>query len=363
MKTLVLIGGGHAHLHCLEQFNKHSFKDWRVLLISPSVHQYYSGMFSGYIEELYTLNDMRVDLERLCEKIGAAFIEDRIDAVDTDSKQLTGAQGAVYRYDLASFDIGSTTVVPESLAEQIPALKPNYHFPEQLRQIRETRSPVIAGGGASGVEIAFSIHSWRKHRQFGLNSVLVSSSALLSGQGSRISKSIEAIANRKALPFYTGEKVDKMNDRKIITHTGKSFPKSGILWLTGPGSNPLFATSGIQTDEAGFLLVNDQLQSLDHPDIFGAGDCISFKSDSSLPKNGVFAVRQGPVLWHNLKNCMFSGKLIPFIPPKRFLAILSTGGGEAFLTYGKFHLHGKIPWRIKQSIDRKFLMRYKKIYV
>lgn len=47
MKTLVLVGGGHAHLHCLEQINNDSQKDWRVKLISPSPYQYYSGMFSG----------------------------------------------------------------------------------------------------------------------------------------------------------------------------------------------------------------------------------------------------------------------------------------------------------------------------
>lgn len=362
MKTLVLVGGGHAHLHCLEQAKDELPQDWRILLISPSPYQYYSGMFSGYTEGVYSLDDIRIDLKRFSDKIGAEFVEDLILAVDTEAKELKGANGAVYPYDAVSFDIGSQTAIPEAVREHVSSIKPNYRFPEQLLQLRNSASPVIVGGGASGVELAFSILAWRKQHKLPANVALFSSTPLLSGQGDAPSKKVETIAKRKALPFFTGVSVNSVDGLSIMTSDGRSYPQSGVLWLTGPKSSDLFTLSGLPTDDDGFLLVNETLQSVKHPDIFGAGDCITIDRYPSLAKNGVYAVRQGPILWKNLKSSLSADRLVPFIPQKRFVSILSTGEGEAVLSYGKQVLHGRIPWKIKQHIDRKFMKRYKSLY-
>ena len=362
MKTLVLVGGGHAHLHCLEQTKEELPKGWRVVLISPSSYQYYSGMFSGYTEGVYTLDDIRIDLKRLCEKIGALFVEDLIHTIDTEKKELKSEDGEIYHFDAVSFDIGSQTAIPETIQEQVSSIKPNYRFPEQLMQLRDSAYPVIVGGGASGVELAFSILSWRKQQKLPANVALFSSTSLLSGLGIPTSKKIESIAEQKALPFFTDVSVHMVVEFSVITSDGRSYPQSGVLWLTGPKSSDLFRLSGLPTDDDGFLLVNDGLQSVKHPDIFGAGDCITIDRYPSLAKNGVYAVRQGPILWKNLKNSLSGDKLVPFTPQKKFVSILSTGGGEAFLSYGKQALHGRIPWKIKQHIDRKFMRRYKDLY-
>ena len=362
MKTLVLVGGGHAHLHCLEQLAKDASANVQVLLISPSIHQYYSGMFSGFTEGTYSLEDIRIDLKRFAEKIGAAFTQDTIVAIDPNAKKLTGESGKSYRYDRVSFDIGSQTAIPSPLKEYVSAIKPNYRFPDQLLRLRQTAHPVVVGGGASGVELAFSIQAWRKAHRLPLNTALFSSTALLSSQGRAASQKIEAVARKKRLPVFTGVTVDAIDEAHVTASDGNSYPQSEVLWLTGPKSAELFSRSGLPTDDGGFLLVNDRLQSVAHPDIFGGGDCVSIDRYPSLAKNGVYAVRQGPVLWNNLKSSFSTGKLEPFTPQKRFVAILSTGGSEALLTYGNLSLHGKLPWKIKMRIDRKFLQRYKDIY-
>lgn len=362
MNTLVLVGGGHAHLHCLEQLKEDLPNDWHVLLISPSPYQYYSGMFSGFTEGVYSLDDIRIDLERLCQKIGVSFIEDSIVAVNAEEKVVTGQGGQVYRYDLVSFDIGSQSNIPETAKEYVRSIKPNYHFPEQLMQTRESAHPVIVGGGASGVELAFSILAWRKHNGLPSNLALFSSTSLLAGQGKSASKKIEGIAARKNLPFFCGVTIQEIDEVSVMTSAGKSYPQSDVLWLTGPKSAAFFALSSLPTDRDGFLLVNETLQSIQWPEIFGAGDCITIDRYPDLAKNGVYAVRQGPVLWKNLKNSLSNDKLVPFSPQKRYVSILSTGEGEAFLSYGAKHYHGASAWKLKQRIDLKFMKRYKNIY-
>ncbi|TAA70512.1 FAD-dependent oxidoreductase [Planococcus salinarum] len=359
MQTLVLVGGGHAHLHSLEQFKKEPLQAARVVLISPSIHQYYSGMFSGFAEGVYSQEDIRIDLNRFCEQAGAEFILDSVVAIDAQAKELTGADGAIYGYDRVSFDIGSLTAVPGQIKEHVSSIKPNFLFPEQLLRVRDSDAPVIVGGGASGVELAFSILAWRSRQNRPVKPLLFSSSALLSGQGNEISRKIEAIADRKGLPFHTDSSIEEIDGHSVTTNKGESFPQSDILWLTGPKSSGLFRRSGMPTDSHGFLLVNDALQNMKHPDVFGAGDCVTIDRYPALAKNGVYAVRQGPILWQNLKNSLASDELQSFVPQKRFVAILSTGDGEAFLSYGNRSLHGALPWKLKKYIDRKFMSRYK----
>lgn len=361
MKIVVLVGGGHAHLHALAQFAKKPRKDIQLVLISPALHQYYSGMFSGFTEEVYGLDEIRIDLHQLAEKIGAAFYQDTICAIDPESRTLTGQYGEIYPYDAVSFDIGSQTDSPEALKKHISPIKPNYHFPDQLMKFRTSAAPVIVGGGASGVELAFSTHAWRMRRHFS-DALLFSSGELLSAHGAGASRKLEAIARKKALSFFTNVKIEDIDETSVTASNGTSYPQSDVLWLTGPKSPALFERSDMPVDRAGFLAVSETLQSIRFPEVFGAGDCVSIDRYPGLAKNGVYAVRQGPVLWGNLLNFLDGNPLSAFVPQKRYVAILSTGGGEAFLTYGQWSMHGKLPWKLKQYIDKKFMKSYQAIY-
>ncbi len=361
MKTIVLVGGGHAHLHCIKQWAQNPIENARLVLISPSVFQYYSGMFSGFAEGTYQLDDIRVDLSGFARHAGAVFIEDAITGIDALSRTLTGASGNAYGYDLVSFNIGSGVEIPEFAKEHVSFVKPNYKFPELLLAARASKYPVVVGGGASGVELALSIQAWRKRRGLPLNTVLFSSSSLLIGQGSCASRKIEAIARSKDLSFFTGTSIYGVSENDVTTNEGTHYPKSLILWVTGPKSPELFKRSGLATDNDGYLSVNKFLQSEEFPEIFGAGDCITISCYPSLAKNGVYAVRQAPILWNNMCSSLLGKKKKAFYPKTRFVSILSTGEGQAFFTYGSMSFHGTLFWKLKKSIDLKFMNQFKRL--
>jgi NADH dehydrogenase FAD-containing subunit len=95
------------------------------------------------------------------------------------------------------------------------------------------------------------------------------------------------------------------------------------------------------------LLVENTLQNKEFPFIFGAGDCVTLRNYSLLPKNGVYAVRQGPILWENLKRTLNNQSLITFKSQKKFLSILSIGDKQGLLTYGRLSFHGYWAWNKK----------------
>jgi selenide,water dikinase len=110
-------------------------------------------------------------------------------------------------------------------------------------------------------------------------------------------------------------------------------------------------------DRAGFLRVDACLRAVGREDVFVAGDAASF-DESPLPKAGVFAVRQGPVLARNLRAVAEGQAPRPYRPQKEFLVLLSLGDGHALGTRSGFVFGGRWVWWLKDQIDRRFMARY-----
>jgi NADH dehydrogenase FAD-containing subunit len=119
----------------------------------------------------------------------------------------------------------------------------------------------------------------------------------------------------------------------------------------------VFGDSGIETGPDGGLLVNRFLQHKQHPEIFGGGDCIYFE-DSPLDKVGVYAVRQNPVLLHNLMASLEGGELKAFDPGGAYLLIFNLGDGTGIFHKWFIQFGGGLAFRIKDYIDRKFMRTF-----
>jgi len=76
------------------------------------------------------------------------------------------------------------------------------------------------------------------------------------------------------------------------------------------------------------------------------------------PKSGVYAVRAGPALTHNLLAAHQGQPLKPHHPPKNTLNLLSCGAGHAIASWGPLHVEGGWAWRWKDRIDRAFMAKY-----
>ena len=60
--------------------------------------------------------------------------------------------------------------------------------------------------------------------------------------------------------------------RCLVLADGSRHVYDDLFWCTGASAAPWVSASGLRTDSAGFLAVNDCLQSLDDKRVFGAGD-------------------------------------------------------------------------------------------
>ena len=113
----------------------------------------------------------------------------------------------------------------------------------------------------------------------------------------------------------------------------------------------------LRSEADGGLLVNPYLQSVAYPNIFGGGDCIGLEG-YSLAKVEVYAVRQSPILHHNLLTLLEGGKMRAFKPQKDFLLIFNMGDGSGIFWKKSWVWKSRLAFHLKDYIDRKFMRAF-----
>jgi len=145
--------------------------------------------------------------------------------------------------------------------------------------------------------------------------------ALLSGKPAKICRLVRQSLRKRGITIVEETYVENIEPGKVTLTDGNSRPADIIFPAVGVRPSPLFAESGLPIGADGGLLVNKYLQSTGFENIFGGGDCIFFEP-VPLAKVGVYAVRQNPILYHNLMACLQGNTLQPFEPGGKYLVIL-----------------------------------------
>ena len=342
MKRIILIGAGHAHLHCITEGPT---EDVEWLILNASTYQYYSGMYSGLADGTYDIDEIRVDVAALCYAHDKQFIEETVVKIDPVEKVVFGSSGRHYTYDVASTNIGSFDWTEDTTRLSI---KPNYRLPDTLKRLQQAKRPVVIGSGAAAVEMAASL------KAAGVPITLITDPELLSGH-----PAAKAVSRRlKELDVYwiRERPLNEVSPLRFSHHS--PINSDAIIRLTGAKAPALFAGSNLYTED-GFLLVNEQLQALDHPGLFAAGDAATLVSYPEIPKNGVTAVRQAPILLKNLLHFLQEEPLQSYRPQKHYLTILSMGPRHAVSLYGKYFSIHPFGWYLKRWIDQRFMRKYR----
>src|SRR5579863_2126749 len=163
-QDLVLVGGGHAHVHVLKRFGMRPAAGVRLTLITRDLETPYSGMLPGYVAGHYTIEQCHIDLVRLARFAGARLIHDEATGLDRAAHRILCHAHPPIRYDVLSLDIGSTPRLDDvpGAAEHATPVKPIADFAarweallERARAEGQVRLAVV-GGGAGGVELALS---------------------------------------------------------------------------------------------------------------------------------------------------------------------------------------------------------------
>jgi selenide,water dikinase len=368
VKRLVLLGGGHAHVEVLRLLGEAADPALEVTLISPRPGLVYSGMVPGVIAGHYRAEECTIDLAHLAVHARASFLRTSGVLVNTAMKEVICANSAVVPYDVLSIDVGPQPFMAQAkgVLEHAVAVRPLDKFLKAWERVRagalegRVRAISMVGGGAAGVELALAMQHCL-HGAMGTAAphvrILADTPVLLPEYGDKVRLRLRHILRGRDIGLHVSSPVAEVGRGILRLADGNTFASDATFWSAGAGAPAWIAASGLQADARGFLAVNDFMQSVSHPDVFGAGDCATSVANPRA-KAGVFAVRAGPALAKNLRAALSRGALEAHVTPPRFLALLATGGRHAIGVWGTLSFAGGWVWRWKDRIDRRFVAKY-----
>ncbi|QEG41138.1 NADH dehydrogenase [Roseimaritima ulvae] len=362
----MLLGIGHTNAHIVRRWITDPVPACRLVCISKFPFATYSGMLPGTLSEQFEPAEMEISLAPLVERAGGELVVDEVVGLNRESQTIHFAGREALAFDALSVGVGS---MPAGWKDfESPALvpiKPMQTFVERwesrLRTCQRAPRCVIVGGGVAGVEVALCLRTrLQRHpaRQDASVTIVTSGSEIAQGMTATSQRKLLAILAQRGVEVRTDFRVTQIDDSTFHSTSGDTQDADAIIWATGAAAPPILTKLNLPTDGRGFLTTEPTLRTTAGLPVFAVGDSGTIPSDPA-PKAGVYAVRQAPILWHNLNATLREDdSLKPYHPQKGFMKILNTGDGKALLEYKGFSVHARWCWWLKCWIDKRFIRKY-----
>lgn len=372
MTQLVLVGVGHTHVHVIDQWRRSPIVGAQLTCVSPHPFATYSGMLPAVLAGQVSKDAMQIDLAALCASAGARLVVASATGLDPIARQVQLDGLEPLPYDVVSLGVGSVPAFDDVRVDDpsvVVQVKPMQTFLERLAAAVRRRGTAITrplrlaivGGGAAGVELALCAPRFisRVCGAGDIRCVLVTSDGILDrSQPGTTVRALTALT-RRGVVVRERCRVRAVTAGALVLDEGPWVPIDVALWVTSATAPSFLRDTGLPVDDRGFLRTDATLRTIAESPVFAVGDAGSING-ISMPKAGVHAVRQGPVLWTNLRRAIQQRPLDAYKPPRSFLKLLNTGDGAAIGEWRRWSFEGRLAWQLKSWIDRRFVGRFQR---
>lgn len=359
MRTLLLVGGGHAHVAVLADWIRRGAPPGvRAVLITPHRHLRYSGMVPGWLAGQHRQDEGLVDLAALAARAGVEWLPGRCTALDPEARVVTSETGEAIAFDIASLDTGGVGQGAALLGDdpRLVDIRPIENFVERIAALPAPARVVVAGGGAGGVELAFGLRNLAGAPARPEVALVTGIGGLLPGFSQAVRSRVATALIRQGIALHLADA--RIENGRIMAAESSLEPADLIVAALGSAAPGWVRASGLAVDAGGFALVDAQQQSISHPHIFAAGD-VAARTDRALAHSGVHAVFAGPVLAANLRAALEGAPPRRTYRPRRnSLYLLNTGDGSAIASYGPLAAQGALVLALKHRIDKRWIAQY-----
>lgn len=362
-RDLVLVGGGHTHALVLRKWGMNPLPGVRVTVINPGPTAPYSGMLPGFVAGHYSRDDLDIDLVQLARFAGARVILGSVTGIDLNTREIKVPGRPPIGFDVAAIDVGITSEMPDLVGfatHGIPA-KPLGVFASRWQAYRVSASnPHIAiiGGGVAGAELATAMAF--ALRSDGKNPVvnLIDRGTALGVLGVEAQTQMRSALAAQNVQLIENAEIDEIIQDGVKLADGQFIRSDFTTGAAGATPHDWLRDTGLVLED-GFVAVSPTLKTSD-PAVFAVGDC-AHMSASPRPKAGVYAVRQAPVLFDNLRGELSGGKSRAYQPQSDYLKLISLGQKSALVERFGIVRSGALLWKWKNRIDRKFMDQFQNL--
>lgn len=357
--TLLLVGGGHAHVAVLADWIRHGLPSGvRAILLTPEPTLRYSGMVPGWLAGQHRRDEGLVDLAGLARRAGAEWVADSCVGLDAAASVARTAGGRELAFDVASLGCGGIGRGAALLGEdpRLIDVRPMARLVERLDHGPRPARVVVAGGGAGGVELAFGLRNLAGASPRPEVALVTGSAGLLPGFAPAVRSRVATALVRQGIALHLADA--RFDGGAIMAGAASLEPADLVIAALGSAAPEWVRASGLAVDEGGFVAVGPTHASTSHPHIFAAGD-VAARTDRALAHSGVHAVFAGPVLAANLRSVLAGEEPRQTYRPRwNNLYLMNTGDGRAIASYGPLAAEGRWVLALKHRIDKAWIAKY-----
>jgi selenide,water dikinase len=240
-------------------------------------------------------------------------------------------------------------------------VKPLYDFAKQWEVFVSSRTAdmqpanvVIIGGGVAGVEIALAAHHRLQQQGIPATVTVLESDKLLQAVSPATQTYLRKLLHARGVRIVEDVKVLSLLADQVQTDGGV-FQSDFTLAAAGPRPHAWLAETELACT-GGYIDITSTLQTPQYPEVFVVGDCAHF-IPRPLEKAGVYAVRQAPVLHHNISAYLQGTTSQPFQPQRDYLKLISLGEKKAAADKWGWCIRGAWLWWLKNYIDTAFMKK------
>ena len=360
-KDVVLIGGGHTHALVLRKWGMRPLAGARLTVINPGPTAPYSGMLPGFVAGHYGRDALDIDLVQLARFAGARVVLGAVEHIDPVGRLVHVPGRPPIAYDIAAVNVGITSTMPDlpGFREHAIPAKPLGRFAAEWDSYRSQSGSAhvaVLGGGVAGVELVLAMAHALRNAGRDMQATLIDRSEILSDTGSKARDRLRRALTELGVTVIEQAKVARIEPTHVVLEDGRRVRSDFTTGAAGARAYSWLETSGLSHND-GFLRVDEYLQT-STADLFASGDCAEF-SPSPRPKAGVYAVRQAPVLFHNIRARLTGDPMRAYRPQKDYLKLISMGGRTAVGERFGQTFSGGLIWRWKDHIDQTFMDQFR----
>ena len=356
-KPIVIVGSGFGGVNAALHLRKNN-PDFSILVIdSKTQFEFKPLLYEVFSDEIKSW-EVNPSFDSIYSNSGITFVRNHVKFIDFDKNFLILQDDLKVQFEYLVLSTGSSPndFSIKGVREYCSFFNTNkdqLNLKKRLDKnisVGKSNKIFIIGAGPSGVELSCKVSDLYKSK-FEVN-IVEKTSKILNNSKIFNREEAEKTIEKKNINLMKNYSVVEINDEQILLSNNlnqvEKFPYFDVIWTAGIKPNLPEFNQQIQKIN-NKILINNNLQLKDYPNIFVLGDISKIENNNNYPVTAQVAMQQGEHVALNLKLLINNGKLLPFEFNDNG-EMMSLGIGEASISGLGLTFSGKLAYDLRRII-------------